>query len=107
YELFTAKKAFEASSLVELMNLRRSVATPTLPTLLVKDLDPSVERVILRCIDRDPEKRPTSALQVAAALPGCDPLAAALTARETHSPEMVAAAAQEGALRPPIAAAML
>jgi serine/threonine-protein kinase len=107
YELFTAKKAFEASSLVELMNLRRSVATPTLPTLLVKDLDPSVERVILRCIDRDPEKRPTSALQVAAALPGGDPLAAALAAGETPSPEMVAAAAQEGALRPPIAAAML
>jgi serine/threonine-protein kinase len=107
YELFTAKKAFEAGSLVELMNLRRSAATPTLPTLLVKDLDPSVERVILRCIERDPEKRPTSALQVAAALPGGDPLAAALAAGETPSPEMVAAAAQEGALRPPIAVAML
>ena len=107
YELFTAKKAFEAGSLVELMRLRRSDATPTLPTSLVKDLDPTVERVILRCIEKDPEKRPASALQVAAALPGGDPLAAALAAGETPSPEMVAAAAKEGALRPPIASAML
>lgn len=107
YELFTAKKAFEARSLVELMHLRRSDAIPTLPTLLVKDLEPSVERVILRCIEKDPQKRPASALQVAAALPGGDPLAAALAAGETPSPEMVAAAAKEGALRPSIAAAML
>jgi protein kinase-like protein len=107
YELFTAKKAFEARSLVELMHLRRSDASPTLPTLLVRDLDQSVERVILRCIEKDPERRPASALQVAAALPGGDPLAAALAAGETPSPEMVAAAAKQGALSPPIAAGML
>jgi Protein kinase domain len=107
YELFTGKKAFEARSLVELMHLRRSDATPTLPTVLVKDLDPTVERVILRCIEKDPQKRPGTALQVAAALPGGDPLAAALAAGETPSPEMVAAAAKEGALRPAVAALML
>ncbi|MGA8234108.1 MAG: hypothetical protein WB795_21710, partial [Candidatus Acidiferrales bacterium] len=49
-------------------------------------------RVILRCLEKDPVKRPASALQVAAALPGGDPLAAALAAGETPSPEMVAAA---------------
>jgi serine/threonine protein kinase len=107
YELFTGKKAFEARSLVELMHLRRSDATPTLPTVLVKDLDPTIERVILRCIQKDPAKRPGSALQVAAALPGGDPLAAALAAGETPSPEMVAAATKQGALRPPVAALML
>ena len=37
---------------------------------------------------------------VAAALPGGDPLAAALAAGETPSPEMVAAAGAEGTLRP-------
>ena len=38
--------------------------------------------------------RPASALAVAAALPGGDPLAAALAAGETPSPEMVAEAGQ-------------
>jgi len=50
------------------------------------------ERVILRCLETDPEKRPATTLQVAAALPGGDPLAAALAAGETPSPQMVAAA---------------
>jgi len=51
-----------------------------------------VEKVIRRCLDPDPSKRPHTALAVAAALPGGDPLAAALAAGETPSPEMVAAA---------------
>ena len=57
-----------------------------------------VERVILRCLEKDPGRRPFSVAQVAAALPGGDPLAAALAAGETPSPEMVAAAGEEGAL---------
>jgi len=54
--------------------------------------------VILRCLEKDPAARPPSALAVAAALPGGDPLAAALAAGETPSPEMVAAAGEEGAI---------
>jgi hypothetical protein len=103
YELFTAKRAFEASTLNELIKLRRSDTTPTTPTSIVKDLDPLVEKVIDRCIQKDPSLRPSSALQVAAALPGGDPIAAALAAGETPSPEMVAAAPTEGALKPVIA----
>ena len=103
YELFTGKRAFEAASLNELIKLRRSDATPTTPTSLVKDLDPSIEKVIDRCLQKNPSDRPASALQVAAALPGGDPLAAALAAGETPSPEMVAAAPTEGALKPVIA----
>src|SRR5213078_2142832 len=45
---------------------------------------------------------PPSALAVSAALPGGDPLAAALAAGETPSPEMVAAAGEQSALRPAI-----
>ena len=107
YELFTGKRAFEASTLDELIKLRRSDTTPTTPTSLVKDLDPLIERVIGRCLEKDPAQRPASALQVAAALPGGDPIAAALAAGETPSPEMVAAAPKAGALSPPLALASL
>ena len=107
YELFTGRKAFEASTLNELIKLRRSDTTPTTPTSIVKDLDPLIEKVIDRCIQKDPAQRPASALQVAAALPGGDPIAAALAAGETPSPEMVAAAPTRGVLRPAIAATLL
>ena len=49
----------------------------------------AVERAILRCLEPDPKLRPASALEVAASLPGGDPLAEALAAGETPSPEMV------------------
>ncbi len=107
YEVFTGKKAFEAKSLNELMKLRHSDVAPTNPTDIVKDLDPVIERLIDRCLQKDPAERPASALQVAAALPGGDPIAAALAAGETPSPEMVAAAPTEGILKPSVAALLL
>jgi serine/threonine-protein kinase len=70
------------------------------PASLVKDLDPTIERVILRCLDQDPRNRPSSALNVALALPGGDPIAAALAAGETPSPEMVAASGEKEGLQP-------
>ena len=106
YELFTGKKAFEAATFGELIKLRRSDTTPTTPTSIIKDLDPLIEKIIGRCLQKDAEQRPSSALQVAAALPGGDPIAAALAAGETPSPEMVAAASTEGALRPAVAATL-
>ena len=102
YEILTGKRAFEASTLPELMKLRDS-GTITKPSTLVRDLDPLIERVILRCIEKDPGTRPATALQVAAALPGGDPLAAALAAGETPSPEMVAAAGQTEGIAPLVA----
>jgi serine/threonine-protein kinase len=59
-------------------------------TATVKDLDPAVEKAIERCLSRDPARRPESALALARMLPGGDPLAEALAAGETPSPEMVA-----------------
>ncbi len=106
YELFTGKKAFDAPTIGELLKLRRNNTPPTTPTDIVKDLDPLVEKVIDRCLQTDPSQRPASALQVAAALPGGDPIAAALAAGETPSPEMVAAAPKQGILRPQIAIAL-
>jgi len=99
YEIFTGKRAFDAATLPELTK-QRETSSPTNPTMLVKDLDPLVERVIGRCLEKDPAKRPASALQVAAALPGGDPLAAGLAAGETPSPEMVAAAGSKEGMGP-------
>jgi tRNA A-37 threonylcarbamoyl transferase component Bud32 len=107
YELFTSKKAFEARTIGELIEMRRNNTTPTSLTSLVKDIDPLIERVIERCLQTDPALRPSSALQVAAALPGGDPIAAALAAGETPSPEMVAAAPKQGILSPIIAGSLL
>lgn len=106
YEVLTGKRAFEASTLQELVRLRES-GTITNPSTLVRDLDPLIERVILRCLETDPDKRPASALQVVAALPGGDPLAAALAAGETPSPEMVAAAGATEGIKPRLGMALV
>ncbi len=106
YEVYTGKKTFEASSFAEWRRIHAE-QQPTALTHHAADIDAAVERAILRCLEKDPAKRPTSALQLAAALPGGDPLAAALAAGETPSPEMVAAAGEEGALAPAKALALL
>jgi serine/threonine-protein kinase len=100
YELFTGQPAFQAGSLKELMRVRETTPTPVEPTRLVDNLDPAVERVILRCLETEPRARPASALAVAASLPGGDPLAAALAAGETPAPELVAAASEEIGIQP-------
>ncbi len=102
YELFTGKRAFSADNLADLVR-SRAAGVVSRPSSFVKDLDPLVERVILRCLEPDPAKRPANALSVAAALPGGDPLAAALAAGETPSPQMVAAAGAHEGMNPKLA----
>jgi serine/threonine-protein kinase len=97
FEVFTGRRAIDSRSLQDLRDFHKS-GTVSSPTSIVRDLDPAVERVILRCLSKDPERRPPSALAVAAALPGADPLAAALAAGETPSPEILASAAEVDAL---------
>src|SRR5262249_60877733 len=55
----------------------------------------------------DPAARPRNAAEVLAALPGGDPLAAAVAAGETPSPQMVADAGEAGLLRPWVGLALL
>jgi serine/threonine-protein kinase len=105
YELFTGKRAFEGKTIAEVA--RRRDTAPTSPSAIVTGIDPAVERVILRCLEKEPQERPGSALAVAAALPGGDPLAAALAAGETPSPELVAEAGQAGGLKPSWAVMLL
>jgi eukaryotic-like serine/threonine-protein kinase len=93
YEMFTGKRHSGSRS--------HSLSQET------KDIEPAVQRVILRCLEERVESRPPSIHAVIAALPGGDPLQAALDAGETPSPEMVAAAGQSGELSPAIAWALL
>jgi len=106
YELFTGRKAFEAATLAEWRH-KHSQEPPTAPSTVTPGLDPAVERAILRCLEKEPGQRPRSAAAVAAALPGGDPLAAAIAAGDTPSPEMVAAAGSDEGMRPAAAWACL
>src|SRR5882757_2779753 len=101
YEIFTGKRALaEKSTIAERL---RGDLVPSRPSSVVKDFDPAIERVILRCLEGSPSARPATVLSIAAALPGGDPLAAALAAGETPSPQLVAASGQTAGLRPRIA----
>lgn len=104
YELFTGKRAFTAKTLGDLVEQHQTAAVVP-PSALVPGLDPVIERAIMRCLAADPAQRPQSALAVSAALPGGDPLAAALAAGETPSPQMVAAAGDDTSALSPLAAA--
>ncbi|MFN8091094.1 MAG: serine/threonine-protein kinase [Vicinamibacteria bacterium] len=106
YETFTGRRAFDARRLAGAL-AERSGTKPESPSSVVRDLDPAVERAILWCLEPEPDERPRSALAVAAALPGGDPLAAALAAGETPSPEVVAEAGRTTGLRPRVALAAL
>jgi hypothetical protein len=91
YELFTGKRAFAG---------KQRDTPPSKPSSHVSNLNPAVERVILRCLEPDPLHRPRSATEVLSALPGGDPLAAALAAGETPSPQLVADAGEVGLIKP-------
>ena len=97
YEMFTGKRAF--------MHGRAPADRPPRIDTVVKDIDVAVARTIERCIELAPRDRPASSLEVAASLPGGNPLAEALAAGLTPSPQMVAAARSYEAL--PVRAAVL
>jgi hypothetical protein len=91
YEIFSGHRALDGRNVAELIHKReQSGIVP--PSALVRDLPVQIDRTVMRCLRPDPDERPASALAVAAALPGGDPLAAALAAGETPSPEIVASA---------------
>src|SRR4249919_3620289 len=63
FELFTGRRPYEAKTLNDLVAMQQSGRIST-PSSVVRDLDPAVERVILRCLESDPALRPGSALAV-------------------------------------------
>jgi protein kinase-like protein len=104
YEIFTGKRALQGTNLAELIH-RREQAGIAPPSTIVRDLSPDVENAIMWCLHPEAAVRAPSALAVSAALPGGDPLAAALAAGQTPSPEMVAAAGSTTAISMRAAAA--
>ena len=67
YEMFTGKRALTVDG-ASLGGRAQNGAPPASPSTHVPDLDPAIERVILRCLERDPARRPPSAIAVAAAI---------------------------------------
>jgi tRNA A-37 threonylcarbamoyl transferase component Bud32 len=98
YELLTGRRVYNVNSFKErVKDLSREIPKPS---SFIREIDPAVEKIILRCLSNNPAQRPRSAREVIEALPGGDPLAAAMAAGETPSPRLVAAAATEGSLKP-------
>lgn len=99
YELYAGRRPFYAETF-DGWKKEHSTTVPRLLAELVRDIDPSIETIVLRCLEKNPEKRPASVTAVAGALPGGNALAAVLAAGETPSPELVAASGEEGVLSP-------
>ena len=90
YEMVSGRRAFE--------HRRDPAATPPAIERITGDVDPAIAKIIGRCLELDPRDRPASALAVAAELPGGNPLAQALAAGITPSPQIVAASREAEAI---------
>ena len=98
HELYTGVPFHQGSSLTELVD-RRSQPIHSL-AVRIPGVDPEIERIVVSCLAPHPEERPTSAMAVLAALPGGDPLAEALRAGHTPSPELIAAVGGSSRIAP-------
>jgi hypothetical protein len=97
FEMLTGQRFFDAATHEALRAQHAETKGPKLFTA-TRLLPPSLERVILQCLEEHAASRPVSARAILAFLPGRDPLEAAVAAGETPSPEAVAAAARIGDL---------
>jgi serine/threonine protein kinase len=75
FEMFTGRRPFEAASASELQFLRATTPVPH-PSHAIANLNPAIERTILRCLEADPRRRPATGIAVANALLGKDSTAA-------------------------------
>ena len=57
FELFTGQRVFRARSREELLDLHQR-ADPTPPSQLVPEIDSELDELILRCLHKDPARRP-------------------------------------------------
>lgn len=90
YEIFTGEQAMQGNSFEELAEKQQTIA-PANPSAFVENINPLVEQTIKRCLEKKSGERPKSALQVALALPGGNPIEAAIAIGETPNPEIIIA----------------
>ncbi len=84
YEMVTGRRPFDGGSAFSVA-ARRLAEPPEPPRSLVPDLDPVWEAVILHCLERDPQRRFASALEIPKALTGTLVLPDAPTTRTPHA----------------------
>ncbi len=99
YEMFTGQRPYQAETIGDLIE-KQSQGPPPDARSVVPELDPAVSAAITACLAQTPESRPQTALELARRLPGADPLAIALAAGHTPSPEQVAYAGKDRVLSP-------
>jgi serine/threonine-protein kinase len=103
YELYAGRRLFPVQTYEERDRIGGNTPSAQVPT----GIDPEIQRIIDECLEGDPLRRPSSALAIAARLPGGDALAAAIAEGAVLSPEMIAAAGPRGAVHPAQAWALL
>jgi len=101
WEMLTGKRLFDHGSITQIAQAHNEPKPRLMSS--IRDLPPKIDALLTQCLDEDPSRRPQSSREVLAMLPGGDPLAAAVAAGETPSPELVAAAAKSGIVSAPIA----
>ncbi len=104
FQVFTGRAPFPATSLDDLFERHRRGAPAA--GAVAPDIDPEVEAVLQRCLRTDPARRPASALEALAGLPGFDPLAESLSAGVTPSPGLLHSANTDGLSTPRTALGM-
>ncbi len=105
HEMITGQPVYDEKSVQDLRDAHER--TDPNPSTYLPTIEPTLEAVIQRCLARDPAQRPKSMQEIAAGLPGGDPIAAALAAGETPSPQLIAAAGGSGTLPRNIALLLL
>ena len=97
YELFTGRRGYTGETLEELTQQRRELPPP--PSSLARDIDPGVEKLILRCLEGDPTRRPPSAQGLVDALPGGGSFDEALIAAQQRADRIAAFRAELSELK--------
>jgi predicted Ser/Thr protein kinase len=98
FELFTGRATFTGDSFEQIARAHQRSIPPAISSL-APEVPESIENVISACLEKNPNRRPASALTVAAALPGSDTLGLAQSAGITPSPTLVAASNRQRAER--------
>ena len=102
YEIFTGKRPYEAATYDEMARLREKSA-PTAPSAHLKDIDPLVERVMLRCLEKTRRSAQHRRCKLPPRCPEAIPLAAALAAGKRRHRKWSQPSGEKEGLRPAIA----